>query len=106
MKSKGRRGVPIGGYPSQPIGNFTSSSIDHYMKEKMHCKCYLRYCDDTMGLARTKAEAWAMVNEYERLSSEKGLVVKAGIIVAPIAHYEYGKHRKKRRRQRSKRKRH
>lgn len=73
------------------------------MKEKMHCKCYLRYCDDTMGLARTKAEAWAMVNEYESLSEEKGLVVKAGIIMAPIAHLEHGKGKKKRRRQRSKR---
>lgn len=89
--------MPIGAFPSQPIGNFTASSIDHHMKEKMHCKCYLRYCDDTMGLARSKAEAWKMVNEYVRLSDEKGLVVKAGIIVAPIAHVEYGrkKHRKR-----------
>ena len=69
------------------------------MKEVKHCKCYLRYCDDTTGLARTKAEAWEMVNEYERLSSEMGLVVKAGAIVAPIAHKEYGrrKHRKRQR---------
>ncbi len=51
-----------------------------------------------MGLARTKAEAWAMLNEYDRLSSELGLVVKASAIVAPIAHRGYGK--KKRRRQR------
>jgi len=69
------------------------------MKERMHCKCYLRYCDDTVGLARTKAEAWAMLNEYEKLSSEKGLVVKFGAVVAPIAHKEHdNRHRRKRQR--------
>lgn len=75
------------------------------MKETVQCKCYLRYCDDTVGLARTKAEAWKMVNEYEKKSAEKGLVVKHGIVVAPIAHIEHGKH-KKRRRQRAKRSKH
>ncbi len=91
--------MPIGGYPSQIIGNFSASSIDHHMKEKMRCKCYLRYCDDTAGLARTKGEAWSMLNEYDRISSELGLVVKASYIVAPIAHKVYGK-KKRRKRQR------
>ena len=98
MKKKGKRGVPIGGYPSQAIANFTVSHIDHYMKEVLRCKCYLRYCDDTLGLARTKAEAWKMVNEYEKLSSECGLMVKASIIVAPIAQDRHEKARKRRRR--------
>ena len=73
------------------------------MKERLHCKCYLRYCDDTVGLARSKAEAWAMYNEYEKMSNEYGLVIKANVIVAPIAHLAYGK-KKKRRRQRGGRK--
>ena len=90
--------MPIGGYPSQTIGNFSASRVDHHMKEKMHCKCYLRYCDDTMGLARTKAEAWRMLNEYDRISSELGLVVKASAIVAPIALRGYGKKKRKRQR--------
>lgn len=100
MQKKGKRGVPIGGYPSQPIANFTVSHIDHHMKEVLKCKCYLRYCNDTLGLARTKAEAWKMVNEYEKLSSECGLMVKASIIVAPIAKESHEKTRKRRRRQR------
>lgn len=90
--------MPIGGYPSQIIGNFTAGRVDHHLKEVMHCKCYLRYCDDTMGLARTKGEAWAMLNEYDRESSRLGLVVKASCIVAPIAHKAYGKKRRKRQR--------
>ena len=67
------------------------------MKEQLRIKCYLRYCDDTMGLARTKAEAWAQLNEYDRLSSELGLVMKASAIVAPIAHLDYGKKRRRKR---------
>ena len=92
------RGVPIGGYPSQPIANLTVSKIDHHMKEVVHCKCYLRNNDDTVGLARSKAEAWAQFNEYDRLSSELGLLVKASYIVAPIAHKTYGKQKRKRQR--------
>ena len=95
-----RRGVPIGAYTSQPIGNFASSRIAHQMKEKVGVKCYLQYCDDTVGLARTKAEAWKAVNEYERLSAQAGLVVKANVIVAPIAKTSDGKKRKSRKRQR------
>lgn len=101
MSNSRKRGIPIGGYPSQPIGNFTVSSIDHLMKEKKHAKCYLRYCDDTLGLTRTKAEAWAQLNEYDRLSSELGLTVKTSAIVAPIAHLSNGK-KHKRKRQRGK----
>ena len=69
------------------------------MKETLHCKCYLQYCDDVTGLARSKAEAWKALNEFTRLSTEAGLVVKANVIVAPIAHLANGK-RKRRKRQR------
>ena len=55
---------------------------------------------DTTGLARTKAEAWAQLNEYERMSAEAGFVVKASAIVAPIAHLADGKKKRRRKRQR------
>lgn len=101
MKKNGRkRGVPIGAYTSQPIGNFASDRIAHRMKEEVRVKCYLQYCDDTVGLARTKAEAWKALNAYERMSAEAGFVVKASAIVAPIAERTDGKKRKRRKRQR------
>lgn len=68
------------------------------MKEKLHCKCYLRYCDDTVNLARTKAEAWRTLNEYEKMSAEAGFVVKANVIVAPIANATGRKKHRKRQR--------
>ena len=77
-----KRGLPIGANTSQPLGNFASSPVDHYMKEQVRCKCYLRYCDDVLGLARTKGEAWAQLNEYYRKSCEYGFVMKADAIVA------------------------
>ena len=70
------------------------------MKEELHTKCYLKYCDDATGLARTKADAWRALNAYERMSAEAGFVVKASAIVAPIAHKTDGKGKKRRKRQR------
>jgi hypothetical protein len=104
---KCRRGLPIGAYTSQPLANYSVSDIDHRMKEEFRCKCYLRYCDDVVGLARTKHEAWQMLDEYVRLNDEAGLVVKGNVIVAPIGEFVNGSKRKHRKRQRShKRKKH
>ena len=75
MKLNGRRGVPIGAFTSQPIGNFAASRIDHTMKEKYRVKCLHRYCDDNVMLARSKAEALFLIRAYERESAKVGLVV-------------------------------
>lgn len=91
--------MPIGAYPSQTLGNFVTGRMDHIIKEgNCKCKCYLKYCDDATGLARTKADAWRMVNNYMEESKKLGLVVKHGIIVAPIGRNgRNGKHRKRQR---------
>ena len=98
------RGITIGGCASQLIGNLSVNHIDHRMKEvPTKCKCYVRYCDDTTGLARTKAEAWAMLNNYIRMSDALGLAVKHSFVVAPIGSNKRDGHgKKKRKRQRSK----
>lgn len=70
------------------------------MKEKVKCKCFLIYCDDTVGGAKTKAEAWKQLNEYCRMSDEVGFVVKASAIVAPIAILVNGKKKHGRKRKR------
>lgn len=69
------------------------------MKEgRIKCRCYLKYCDDATGLAKTKADAWRMVNNYIEESDRLGLVVKHGVIVAPIGrNRKNGKHRKRQR---------
>lgn len=47
-------GLPIGNYTSQPLGNFTLSNFDHYAKEKLGLKYYVRYADDILVLAEDK----------------------------------------------------
>ena len=102
MKSyKVRRGVPIGAFTSQPLGNFAASIIDHHVK--MRVKCYLRYCDDATGRARTKAQARRDMEEFERISAEIGLVVKLSAVVAPIGIERRNERKKNRKRKRSKR---
>ena len=103
MKSyNGKRGVPIGAFTSQPLGNFAASVIDHYMKEQRRVKCYLRYCDDATGRAVTKAKARRDLEAFERVSSELGLVVKLSAVIAPIGIERRNERKKGRKRKRSK----
>jgi hypothetical protein len=89
-------GISIGGYPSQLIGNFVVSDIDHRIKRR--CRAYLRYCDDDMGMARTKAEARQQLTEFIAAAAKHGLTVKHGAIVAPIGRVKKQKIKRKRKR--------
>ncbi len=41
-----RRGLPIGNLTSQFFANFYLNPFDHFVKETLGCKAYLRYVDD------------------------------------------------------------
>ncbi len=45
-----RRGLPIGNLTSQLFANVYLDSFDHFVKEKLHCRFYLRYVDDAVFL--------------------------------------------------------
>lgn len=47
-------GLPIGNYFSQYGGNFYFSEFDHWMKETLHVRYYMRYMDDIIILGATK----------------------------------------------------
>lgn len=49
-----RKGLPIGNLTSQLFGNFYLSDLDHFIKEKLFCKYYVRYVDDFVILADDK----------------------------------------------------
>lgn len=40
------KGLPIGNMTSQILAVFYLNDIDHFIKEKLHCKYYIRYMDD------------------------------------------------------------
>lgn len=51
-----RRGLPIGNLTSQLFGNFYLNEMDHFIKESLWCKHYVRYVDDFVILGNDKRE--------------------------------------------------
>jgi RNA-directed DNA polymerase len=45
------KGLPIGNYLSQYLGNLYVTYLDHYVKEVMRVKHYYRYCDDIVVIS-------------------------------------------------------
>ena len=45
-KYKKDKGLPIGNMTSQILAIFYLNDLDHYIKEKLYCKYYIRYMDD------------------------------------------------------------
>ena len=48
------KGIPIGSYLSQFLGNFYLSYFDHWLKENKHMKYIVRYMDDVVILYHSK----------------------------------------------------
>jgi hypothetical protein len=48
------QGLPIGNYTSQWFANFFLQGLDHYIKEKLCVKYYIRYVDDLVLLGSNK----------------------------------------------------
>lgn len=50
-------GIPIGNYTSQYYANIYLNELDHFVKERLQIKYYVRYMDDFIFLLKTKEEA-------------------------------------------------
>lgn len=59
------KGIPIGSYLSQYFGNFYLHTLDHYIKEHLHCKYYIRYMDDMVILSDDKEEIRFILNQIQ-----------------------------------------
>ena len=53
-----RKGLPIGNLTSQFFANYYLSFLDHYVKEVLRCKGYVRYVDDYVLFSDSKTELW------------------------------------------------
>ncbi len=51
------KGIPIGNFTSQYFANIYLNELDHYIKEKLKIKCYIRYMDDFIILLPSKDKA-------------------------------------------------
>lgn len=45
-----RKGLPIGNQTSQFFANVYLNGFDHFVKEELHCRYYIRYVDDSVVL--------------------------------------------------------
>ena len=61
------RGVPIGNLTSQYFANHYLAGLDHFIKERLRCKAYIRYMDDQVLWHEDKAwmkNAHCAVSEF------------------------------------------
>ena len=60
-----KKGIPIGNYTSQYYANIYLNELDHYIKDKLKVKYYLRYMDDFVILLPTKEECRTILNKIK-----------------------------------------
>ena len=57
------KNLPIGNLTSQWMGNVYLNELDHFVKEKLHCRDYIRYCDDFCVFSDDKL----LLHRYEKI---------------------------------------
>jgi hypothetical protein len=67
----GGKGMPIGNLTSQLFANLYLDPLDHFVKETLRRRFYLRYMDDFVILGDERAELWAALREVERFLHER-----------------------------------
>lgn len=71
------KGIPLGFYTSQWIANWYLTDLDHYIKQDLKAKFYVRYMDDMVIFGSNKKRLHEMRKSVENyLSSNLGLHLK------------------------------
>jgi len=70
-------GIPIGNQTSQFFANVYLNGFDHWMKEEMGCRYYLRYVDDFVVLDDDKRPLHALIPCIEAKLAEQRLTLHA-----------------------------
>lgn len=65
------KGIPIGNYTSQYFANIYLNELDHYVKENLRVKYYIRHMDDFILMVKTKEEAIQLKKRIEEFLWEK-----------------------------------
>ena len=78
-------GLPLGNQSSQWFANFYLSKFDHFVKEVLHVKYYIRYMDDWIALVETKQEAKQILGRMKDfLLSELKLTTNKKTQILPL----------------------
>lgn len=70
-------GIGLGSELSQLIALSFLDGVDHYAKEKLKVKYYVRYMDDSIAIFKTKKEANEYINCIKQELSKRGLLVSS-----------------------------
>ncbi|MDO5328996.1 MAG: RNA-directed DNA polymerase [Coriobacteriia bacterium] len=65
------RGIPLGFYTSQWYANFYLTALDHYIKEELHARYYMRYMDDMIVLDSNKRKLFKIAKAVGKYLREK-----------------------------------
>lgn len=76
IDSNKENGLPIGNFTSQWFANFYLQDLDHFIKEKLKVKYYLRYMDDMVLFSRNKKELHKIKLEIDKFLKPQGLIIK------------------------------
>ncbi len=69
-------GLPIGNFTSQWFANFYLQDFDHYVKEQLKIKYYVRYMDDMLFFASNKRELGKKQKLIEKYIKDEKLTLK------------------------------
>ncbi len=83
MKGKG---LPIGNMTSQVLAIYYMNDLDHYIKEKLHIKCYVRYMDDFILMHEDKNYLKYCYKEIEKKLEELKLTFNTKTQIIEIHH--------------------
>ncbi len=64
-------GIPIGNYTSQYFANIYLNMLDHYIKENLNVKYYVRYMDDFAMVLNSKEECKEILEKIKKFLNEK-----------------------------------
>ena len=64
------KGLPIGNMTSQIMAVYYLNELDHFIKEKMHAKYYIRYMDDGVLLSNDKEYLKYCLDKIEKVVSK------------------------------------
>ena len=81
-----KKGIPIGFYTSQWIANWYLTDLDHYIKEVLRAKYYVRYMDDMVVTSDNKEDLRRIKEGIEYyLNTFLGLELKHSWQIFPLA---------------------
>lgn len=69
-------GVPIGNYTSPWFAELYLQPLDHYIKEQLHVKHYIRYADDMVIIGNNKRKLMRVLHSVKAFVESLGLTLK------------------------------